>query len=296
MREAIHPYGSATYASAFAPLRAIYLPNARTHVLERPIAGAPECDAMGCYPICVFDANDGIREDFAKLARVGLVSLVLVTDCVTQPDRAFLEKHFDRVRPHKTHYVYDARLPNGEYTKHHRDRVRRARKSCETRVVDLADHLDSWCACYETLVKKKGITGIQNFSRAYFETICRIREAVTIAAFSGGEFVSGHIWFRFEDKVYAHLAASSELGYKLRSAFAIYDHAIQMFRNECVIDFGGGAGIEASESDGLAAFKQGFANAARENFLCGRILDRTTYDRLCAGLDRTDVFFPAYRA
>ena len=295
MTGAVHPYGSAIYASAFAPLRSIHLRNVRTHVLVRPIAGAAECDAMGCYPLCVFDANDGIREDFAELARVGIVSLVIVTDCLTQPDHAFLDAHFDRVRPYKAHYVYDARLPNGDYTKHHRDRARRARKSCETRVVALSEHLDSWCACYETLVKKKGITGIQNFSRSYFETISEMPEAVTIAAFAGGEFVSGHIWFRFGRHAHAHLAASTELGYKLRSAFAIYDHAIQLFRNEYTIDFGGGAGAEASQSDGLADFKRGFANAARENFLCGKILDGAAYERLSTGPQRTDGYFPAYR-
>lgn len=249
---------------------------------------------MGCYPVCVFDANDRIQEDFSHLSGLGIVSLVLVTDCLTQADRPFLEPHFDRVRSYKTHYIHDARLPNDAYCRHHRDRVRRARKVCDTRVVDLGEHLDAWCACYETLVKKKGITGIQNFSRSYFEKICQIREAVTIAAFAGGEFVSGHIWFRFEGKVYAHLAASTDLGYKLRSAFAIYDHAIQMFRSDHVIDFGGGAGAEASESDGLAAFKQGFANSARENFLCGKILDHAAYESLSAGVDPTS-YFPAYR-
>ena len=250
---------------------------------------------MGCYPICVFEANEGMGDDLAELARLGMVSLVVVTDCLTQPVRAFLDSHFDYVRPYKTHYVYDMRLPNGEYTKHHRDRVRRARKSCETRVVALSEHLDSWCDCYETLVKRKGITGIQRFSRAYFETIGAMQEAVTIAAFAGGEFVSGHIWFRYGRYAYAHLAASTELGYTLRSAFAIYDHAIQLFRNECTIDFGGGAGVEAAESDGLAAFKKGFANDARGNFLCGKILDPPAYEHLSAHADRTAGYFPAYR-
>lgn len=291
----MHPYASATYASAFAPLEPVYLPNARTHVLKRPIAGTAAFDAMGCYPLFVFDANEGLGEDLARLASLGIVSLVAVTDCLSQPEQAFLQAHFDLCRPYKTHYIHDARLPNGDYSKHHRDRVRRARKSCGTRVVDLAQYLEPWCACYETLVRKRGITGIQAFSRSYFERIARLPQTVTIAAFSGGEFVSAHIWFRFERKVYAHLAASTEAGYRLRSAFAVYDHAVQMFRDGHVIDFGGGAGTDASDSDGLSAFKKGFANSERRNYLCGKILDAAMYDRLSARAGAAGGFFPAYR-
>jgi hypothetical protein len=290
----VHPYASAAYAAAFAPMRAIALRHAATHVLERAIPGSDARDAMGCYPICVFDPVTSIDEDFVELARCGLVSLVLVTDCLGQADRAFLEAHFDHVRPYKTHFVHDARQ-DGAYTKHHRDRVRRARRVCETRVIELADHLDGWWACYQTLVAKHAIGGIQNFPRSYFEALSRVPGIITIGAFAGGELVSAHIWLRADDKLYAHLAASTAAGYRLRSAFAIYDHAIQQFRGECVIDFGGGAGVEASESDGLAAFKRGFANRTLENFLCGRILDRAAYDRLCAARAGGDTFFPAYR-
>src|SRR6266508_46203 len=131
----MHPYSSAAYASAFRPLEAIHLPHARTHVLRRPIPDTALFDAMGCYPLCVFDASEELGADLAALERRRLVSLVLVTDCLTQPDEPFLRRHFDICRPYKTHYTYDARQPGAEYSKHHRDRVRRARKACETRVV-----------------------------------------------------------------------------------------------------------------------------------------------------------------
>jgi len=294
----MHPYASADYASAFSPLESIYLPHAKTHVLRRPIPGTDRFDAFGCYPLCVLEASDGLSADLELLRNEGLVSLVLVTDCLTQPAEPFLRAHFDVCREFKTHFTYDATLPNGEYSKHHRDRIRRARKSCETRVVSLSDYLPQWLACYETLVKRKGITGIQNFSRSYFEKLAEMPQATTIAAFAEEQFVSAHIWMRGERVLYAHLAASTELGYKLRSAFVIYDHAIQLFREDHVIDFGGGAGVEAGEGDGLAEFKRGFANGQRQNYLCGKILDDEVYQRLCAdrGVEATTTFFPAYRA
>ena len=294
MTPVVHPYASAAYAAAFAPRETVALPAARTHVILRPIDGSEAVDAMGCYPVCVFDGHDGLGADLASLATRGVVSLVLVTDCLTQPEAAFLERHFDCVRPFKTHYVYDRTQPDTDYSKHHRDRVRLARRSCQTRVIDLASHLDAWCACYDTLVARHGITGIQAFGRSYFEAVSRMPDVTTIGAFEGDVLVSAHIWMRFGTFVYAHLAASTDRGYKLRSAFAIYDHAVQLFGGECVIDFGGGAGTASSEDDGLAAFKRGFANGERRNFLCGRVLDRAVYDQLSRGREADD-YFPAYR-
>ncbi|MBN8532333.1 MAG: GNAT family N-acetyltransferase [Alphaproteobacteria bacterium] len=294
----LHPYASAAYAAAFAPLEPVWLPHAATHVLKRLIPGTEHHDAMGCYPLCVMRADSGIKEDFEILKRHGCVTLVAVTDCLSQPDEAFLSAHFDRCRRYKTHYVHDARLANADYSKHHRDRIRRARKSCETRVVNLADHLDAWMECYTTLVKKKNITGIQNFPREYFAAVAAMPEAVTIAAFVDGVFASGHIWMRHEGLAYAHLAASTELGYKLRCAFPIYDDAIQMLKADHIIDFGGGAGAEESEADGLRDFKKGFANAEKRNFLCGKILNAELYQSLCnvRGVDPDAAFFPAYRS
>lgn len=288
----MHPYASGQYAAAFG-LETRELRQARSHVLVRPIAGDARRDVMGCYPLFVFDPVEGLAEDFGALAGEGLVSFVGVTDCMTQPDERFLARHFDRVTPFKVHNVYDASLPGADYSKHHQERVRKAHRKCETRVVPLADHLDAWCACYDTLVARKGITGIQAFPRAYFEALARMEQAVLVAAFAQGEFVSGHIWMRHRGVVYAHLAASNEMGYKLLSSFAIYDFAIQMFRADNLIDLGGGAGTEDSETDGLTLFKKGFANAERRNHLVGKVLDPAAYARLSG--DGGAAYFPAYR-
>jgi hypothetical protein len=294
---ALHPYASEAYASAFN-LDRVWLPNTRTYVLLRPIPNSDRRDAMGCYPLCVLEGLKGIDEDLALLAAQGVVSLVLVTDCLSQPPEEELSKHFDVCRPYKTHYVYDARLPNADYSKHHRHKIRRALKSCETRVVDLGEHLDSWMASYNTLIAKKGITGIQAFSADYFAKLATIPGFVTIGAFVDGAFVSGHIWVRHERVAYAHLAASNPQGYTLRCAFPIYDQGIRLLRDECVIDFGGGAGVESEGKDSLSEFKRGFANVEYRNFLCGKILDAGAYRGLCSerGILDSGNYFPAYRA
>lgn len=289
----LHPYASAPYAGAFG-LEPVWLPRVKTHVLLRAIPGTSRVDAMGCYPVCVLDGLADVEEDFALLASRGAVSLVLVTDCLTQPPEPELLAHFDLCRPYKVHHVFDARLPEADYSKHHRDRIRRALKSCETRVVNLGEHLDAWMTCYGTLVSKKGITGVQDFQTEYFDHLARAPGFFTIGAFVDGQLASGHIWARHGGLAYAHLAASSPVGYKLRCAFPIYDHAIRLMRDECVIDFGGGAGVESDGQDGLSAFKRGFANSSRQNFLCGKILDPVAYQNLSG--DAAGAYFPAYRA
>jgi hypothetical protein len=290
----MHPYASAAYAVAFAPQASRWLPNARTHVLLRPIPGTAATDAMGCYPLCVFESNDRVAEDFAALAGAGLVSLVLVTDCLTQPGRDFLDTHFDHVREYKTHYLFDCAL-GGRPSKHHRDGVRRANRACTTRVVDLAQHLDGWGACYDTLRHRKGLGGLHDFSRAYFQQLARLPELVTIASFVDDELVSAHLFLRWRGRLYSHLAASSPRGYEVEASFAIYAAALERFGEDHVIDFGGGAGLADAE-DGLAAFKRGFANSQRRNFVCGKTLDPDTSARLAAAGPASAGFFPAYRA
>jgi hypothetical protein len=291
----MHPYASAEYAAAFLPLEAIWLPNARTHVLRRSIPGTGLFDAMGCYPICVFAPSDCLQADFDLLANRGIVSLVLVTDCLTQPDEPFLQRHFDLCRPYKTHYLFDATLPEVDFSKHHRAGVRRASRKCETRVVNLGDYLSDWMTGHENLVRRKRIIGIQNFSRSYFERLAMFPQVTTIAAFANGVFVAGHICISDQERVYVHLAAATDLGRKLESAFVLCNHEITLFRAGHVIDFGGGAGVQPGETDGLIEFKKGFTNTEKRNFLCGKILDRDAYQTLSAARDPATNFFPAYR-
>ena len=93
----VHPYASAAYAAAFSPLEPVWLRHAATHVLKRPVPGTKHHDAMGCYPLCVLQEDDGIEEDFEMLKQAEIATLVAVTDCLSQPDEAFLAAHFDRV-------------------------------------------------------------------------------------------------------------------------------------------------------------------------------------------------------
>jgi hypothetical protein len=103
-----------------------------------------------------------------------------------------------------------------------------------------------------------------------------------------------HLFVEHEGVAYSHLAAFSELGYRLRAGYALNDAAIDHFRGRRLIEFGGGAGPADDPQDGLIRFKRGFTNRAEAFQLCGKILDGGAYAQLAAGAAASD-YFPAYR-
>jgi hypothetical protein len=290
----IHPYASETYANAFREIAAsVFLKSSRTWVLKRRIPGTDLYDAMGCYPLCAIEPSADLEADFVDLRSQGLVSLVLVTDTFFRPDVSRLQEAFDVCKPFKKHYLYDPRAPFA-YGKHHRYEVKKAAADCETRVVPFEKHFQEWLALYGYLIRERGIAGIQNFPESYFRGLVGLDGLIAIAAFVEGKAVSMYLWIEHEGYVYSHLGASSEEGYRMRAAYAIYDHAIRLFGDRKVMDFGGGVGLEDTPDDGLAAFKNGFSNRTETCFLCGKILDEKTYQELSRRYQNSS-FFPAYR-
>jgi hypothetical protein len=289
-----HPYASLAYAQAFgADFEPIYLPGMDIHVLKRRIGGTPYFDAMGPYPLSAVTSVDRARDDFAILASHRLVSLVLVVDPMRAPTFLAMNKVFDQVKPFKDHFVREPSLDQ-PYSDHHRAKVRRAYRACETRIVSLADHLDDWSSLYDALSLKHQIGGIQAFDRRYFDSLAKL-EPLMIAAFIEEALVSAHIWIRYQGYAYAHLAASSQEGYRQSAAYAVYDHSFRHFADQGVrmVNLGGGAGIGAP-SQGLTYLKQGFSTGTLPCYLCAKITDPEVYAKLSAG--RQTAFFPAYRA
>jgi hypothetical protein len=289
----IHPYRHPLYAKAFAyDYEALYLKEADTYVLLRPIAGTAYVDAMGVYPLCPMNADADIEKDFATLRQRNAISLVFITDPFFHLDLEDAQRHFDSARPFKEHFVCNLEKDH-IFSKHHRYEIKSARKHCETSVIKLEEHLDAWYELYCALIDKHRIAGIQAFPKRYFADICAL-SPIMIGAFHDGILVSAHIWFRHHTYAYSHLAASSEQGYLLGAAYAVYDHSIRYLHEQgvCMIDLGGGAGNEASA--GLSAFKKGFSNDSIMCHLRGKILNEPIYAELSRG--KKSDYFPLYRA
>jgi hypothetical protein len=296
----VHPYASSAYAECFREwAEPVEIPEWGTWVLRRAIPGSAESDAMGCYPLAVLRREGDLLGGLDRLRRLGPVSVVLVSDVLAGPPPEALRSAFGRVTPFKTHHVRELAAAPGEpdYGRHHRYEVRRARQRCEVRPIALAEHLDRWLELYACLAGRHPIRGLTRFSGSYFRGLLKVDGLTALAAFAGGELVSMHLWIDDGSHVYSHLAASSEKGYRLRASYAIYDAAIRHFAGRRAIDFGGCASTTDSTTDGLARFKQGFANRTAPAYLCGEILDPEKYEELVRlrGAPGSS-YFPAYRS
>jgi hypothetical protein len=133
---------------------------------------------------------------------------------------------------------------------------------------------------------------------AHHAMLAALDGVTAIGGWLGEELAASHIWVHDRGRVHSHLAASSENGYACGAAYAVYDASIRHFKDAEVINLGGAAGYTDDPDDGLARFKQGFANATARSYICGKILDAERYRELtaCRAAPAQTAFFPAYRA
>ncbi len=289
-----HPYASSVYANSFGSgYEPINMEKAGFYVLKRKIPGTEYYDAMGCYPLTIFENGVDIEKDLKNLKSHKIISLVGVTDAFFCPEQESLKKQFDHVMPFKEHFINDLGIES-EYSKHHRYEVRKAQKLCKTKIIELSDYIKEWYQLYKMLIEKHSIKGIQAFTENYFSEIAKLKP-ITVAAFINDELVSAHIWFEYKGYVYSHLAASSEAGYKSSASYAIYDYSLKMFREKGFksVDIGAGAGVSDSSS-GLTFLKKGFGNKSIMCYIYGKIIDKEIYEKLSKG--KSSSYFPEYRA
>src|SRR4051794_19142938 len=130
-------YWSGQYASSMEEFgRPRRLERAGGWVLERPIAGFEDRDAVGCYPLFACRRWDRLGDDLAGLG--DLVSLVLVADPFGDFDPARLGALFNRgVVPFKRHHVVELGPPvESLASSHHRRNARKALSLVEIEPVD----------------------------------------------------------------------------------------------------------------------------------------------------------------
>jgi hypothetical protein len=290
---AVHPFASARYAEGLAGRDAVVaVPEWGSHLIRRPIDGGLN-DSMGVYPLQVFSRGADIPGGLTRLAGQGLVCAVMVPDPLLSP-AGEIARHFEVCRPFKTHYLIDPARGPFAPSRHHAQELRRATRRNRIEHVALADHLDAWRGLYAGLVARRAVSGAADFAPAYVDALAADPAMQAFAAFLGDEIVGMAIWFAAEGVAYYHLSAVSPAGYASGAAYGLVGAAVEHFAGAGVIHLGGGAGT-GDGSDGLAAFKRGFANAEILAHVCGAVLDREAYQRLCASRADT-AFFPAYRA
>ncbi len=270
-------------------------------VLDRPIAGRPDRDAMGCYPLFACRDWSALAADLDGLG--DLVSLVLVTDPFGDFDPSRQGAWFNRgAVPFKAHHVVELGPPVERLASpHHR---RNARKALDRMAIERLDDptraLDDWRRLYAVLVDRHEVRGLAAFSRASFARQLAVPGLVAFRAEAGGSTVGMLLWYVRGDVAYYHLGAYDESGYALNASFALFWRAIGWFAaNGDVrwLDLGAGAGLDREGPGGLDRFKAGWSTGTRPAYLCRHVFRADRYDELVRDAGTVgSAYFPAYRA
>jgi hypothetical protein len=293
------PYAHPRYAGSLSEFGLpLELPRCGGWLLRRQIPGAEATDATGFYPLFACRDWSRLGEEVERLE--GLVSLVLVTDPFGDFDVEDLRHHFDDVRFFKSHFVIDlATSVERIASRHHRYYSRRALRELEIeRLSRPHDLLDEWTALYGVLVERKGLRGIQAFSRDAFSMQLDVPGTVMLVARLAGDLV-GADWYYVNGPIaYRHLAASSPEGYRVSASYALQWRAIELLPELGVrwLDIGGAPGLSEQPDDGLRQFKKGWSTHTLPTYLATRVLDRRRYGELSRGALGANGYFPAYRA
>jgi hypothetical protein len=276
------------------------LPRSGGWLLERAVAGFPDRDAIGCYPLFACRDWTQLLPDFDETE--GLVSLTVVTDPFGRYTESDLRLCFrDLVVPFKEHFVVDLEYSADTFVQpHHRRNARKALRELQV------DHyaqpvalLDDWVSLYATLVARHQITGIAAFSRESFAQQFAVPGLVAHRAEHKGETVGMLLWYVQGDVGYYHLGAYSLRGYDLRASFALFSYAIEDFGRRGLrwLNLGAAPRREANGASGLARFKEGWASGTRTAYLCGRVFDTHRYAEIARAKNVLPTsYFPAYRA
>ncbi|ABQ26536.1 hypothetical protein Gura_2357 [Geotalea uraniireducens Rf4] len=268
-------------------------------VLERPIPGLTDRDAMCCYPLFVCQDWYQLHSDLETL-EIELVSLALVTDPFGEYDRDYLNRCFEHVVPFKEHFVVDLNQQTDNHvSEHHR---RYIRKSLQHVTVELCeepiDFIDEWAALYQELILRHGIKGITAFSKESFAKQLSVPGLVMFRAVSDDKTLGMLLWYVHGDVAYYHLGSTSPRGLELHASFALFSFALKYFADNGLrwLELGAGAGIGGDGTDGLTRFKRGWSTGTRTAYFCGRIFDPERYAQIvkAKGMTTTD-YFPAYR-
>jgi hypothetical protein len=261
-----HLYCSAPYAHALEEpgTESLYVAAWDTHVLVRN-GEVGVRQAQGVRPYLSLDPGADPQAGLEELREAGIASFSAITDPMWSPEAAPLQRAFDICHPFTEHHLIDCE-GESQMRKRHRNRINQARRVCEVREVSLADHLDRWLELYGGNVEKRQIP--QPYTDAYFERLASIEGLRTLAVFAGGEIVAMNLWVTHQDTLYFHEGASSVIGRELYAAYAAYAHAIETAVDCRFVLLGPRGGLRDDPSDGVAAFKRGFANGAVVSYLC----------------------------
>lgn len=291
-----HLYSTLEYARLLDHIgEPFYVPEFGCAVISRYVNRWAK-DAIGVYPIATIRRDADILGGLNRLSKEGFISIVFVLDDYHRPPLEILKHGFDFVRPFKKHFILNSAIGNYRPSRHHLSEIKKSQQFVNVKKFNLAEYMNPWLGLYAQLSTRHSLSGVHQFSRKYHEGLAQLSNLTAVGAFYDDFLISAHLWIEHNGIIFSHLAASSEEGYKYRSAYAVNDESLKLFSDATIINLGGGtkdlnSGIT---SDGLADFKKGFSNDVAISYICGKNLNPTAYAGLC-GNKANNGYFPAYR-
>jgi hypothetical protein len=268
----------------------------RGSLLERAIGDTGLRDAMGGYPLFCCEDWSALRADLHDL-RDRLVSVVVAPDPMSAPGLDLLTVIFDHVRRYRDHFVIrTGRRLDSFISRRHREHALKALRRIEVeRCEDPWRFAGEFDRLFGVLAARHGIRGLRRFSSMAFARQFALPGLVMFRATTGGRTVGLDTWYLQGDCAQGHLSALDESAYDLHAAYAIKWRVIEYFNDKVEwIILGGGRSLD--QSDGLSAFKRGWANDTRASWICGRVLQPERYASLPQpSADGEADYFPSYR-
>ena len=294
-------YLDQAYAAAMAGAgQAIALGACGGGLILRQVPGTDLRDAQAPYPFLVCRDWSQLAQDLDALPP-DLVSVTAITDPFAQTTPEDLSRAFPHmVRPYKAHFVIDLTRPLESFADpHHLGCAGRALRRLEVGVVaDPSVILPEWLRLYANLVARHGIRGPARMTEAAFHHLLQVSHLTVFRAQWKGATIGMILCLDDGTRAWFHLGAYDAEGYRRNASYAIVRHAIGHFAAVgCqMMNIGAGAGAFGDGTDGLTAFKRGWASGTRMTYLCGRIHAPNAYARLVAQTKTgQSPYFPAYR-
>lgn len=316
-------YYSNEYAISFTEFgQPAKIENSGINVLIRSIPislvgstlGSTAFDIVGLYPLVVpYDLQE-LAPDLMRYIGREYASFTAVLDPFNAfhrlPDQREFQLggmlNFTRFKPHVVVDVSTGN-PRQGYTKHHLDRVKKAKKKGV--VVEYLEDLDfaakHWYLLQSELNQQKGITGLKAMTKDMIEAQVKVKGLEVVAAYVDGQVAGISTWSVQRYNGFSHTTAMTDLGRKHLAGYAMYDFALHTltdkYKDLHSISLGSYFSvpkIKYKTVNGLDYFKQGWSETGRMySYLLTAILNGGLYCELCKASDTEGVkdYFPAYR-
>lgn len=301
-------YNSLLYAKSFEGVgKLISSKHGDISLLERDIPGTNEKDLISLYPLNTspegfYTSSEGFYDDLRDKDHVSATLILSPLFDLPYGVSDLKERDWDIIKDYKEHYIVDLSKPIWMASDHW-DKVRTFAKTgyeVSMRVLyphNVVDYARRFHKLYQTLVKKRGIEGVTNFSE---QSIIRQFQVPGLLVFEvlderGDPMAIRTFYLDGQDNCYFHLGAASHKAFAKAPGHsqAIHYEAITYLKQLGLSKLVLGS-IPDVGGEGLRSFKQGFSNMeTKTNLIVMKVLNQDIYDKLVSS--RNTEYVPPYR-